>query len=281
VTRRHARVVAGALLAALAIHVGAARAQGISGLTGGGETLEIEADEGIAWRRTDKVYIARGNATATRGELTVEAGTLRAHYRERTDADGTRIHRIEAETDVKLTTPRETAYGARGVYDLDEGVMVLRGGDLRLVTGAETITARKSLAYWTERNLAVARGDAVARRAVEGGERRVAADILAAHLRGENGDLERIEAFRNVRIASPTTFVRGDKGVYIAADGVATLVGDVKISRGENQLNGGYAEVNLTTGVSRLLGAPPDSDAKARVRGLLRPRKDGLDARQQ
>jgi lipopolysaccharide export system protein LptA len=62
---------------------------------------------------------------------------------------------------------------------------------------------------------------------------------------------------------------------------VATLVGDVKISRGENQLNGGYAEVNLNTGVSRLLGAPPDSDAKARVRGLLRPRKDGLDASRQ
>ena len=280
---RHAKslAIAGALVAALGLHPVQARAQGISGLTGGGETLEIEADDGIAWRRQDKVYVARGNATATRGDLTVEAATLRAHYREPDDGGGTEIYRIEAETDVKLSTPRETAHGATGVYDLDQAVMVLRGGDLRLVSGAETITARDSLEYWTERDLAVARGNAVARRTMKGGERRVAAEILAAHLRDGNGDLERIEAFENVRVASPTTFARGDKGVYVADDQVATLVGDVKISRGENQLNGGYAEVNLATGVSRLLGAPPNSDARARVRGLLRPREDGLDARRQ
>jgi lipopolysaccharide export system protein LptA len=279
VTGAGRRAVAGTLiLAALAGPPGAASAQGISGVTEDGQTLEIEAEDGIAWRRQAQVYIARGNARATRGELTVEAATLRAHYRDAADGDGTEIHRIEAETNVKLSTPTETAYGETGVYDLDKAVMVLRGGDLRLVTAKETITARDSLEYWTARNLAVARGNAVARRAMDGGERRVAAAILAAHLRGEAGDLERIEAFENVRVASPTTAARGDKGVYIAAEQVATLVGNVKISRGENQLNGGYAEVNLATGVSRLLGAPPDSDAKARVRGLLRPRKDGLDA---
>lgn len=280
-TRPTARICYMALAATFAFAPGAACSQGISGVTGGGRTLEIEADDGIAWRRQEQVYVARGNAKATRGDLSVEAATLRAHYRRPATGDGTEIYRIEAETNVKLSTPGETAYGARGIYDLDKGVMVLRGDNLRLATGAETITARDSLEYWTERNLAVARGKAVARRKMDGGERRMAAAILAAHLRGGDADVERIEAFENVRIASPTTMARGDKGVYVAADGVATLVGDVKISRGENQLNGGYAEVNLNTGVSRLLGAPPDSDAKARVRGLLRPRKDGLDASRQ
>jgi lipopolysaccharide export system protein LptA len=111
----------------------------------------------------------------------------------------------------------------------------------------------------------------------------VAAEILAAYLAGDEagGDgerIQRIEAFDNVRMAAPDTVVRGDKGVYIADSRMATLVGAVRISRGENQLNGGYAEVNLATGVSRLLGAPPDSEAKARVHGLLRPREEGITA---
>ncbi len=280
---RNDRRLAGVLAAALALAGTPAAGQDISGLTGTGERLEIRAEQGIAWRRQEQVYVARGNATATRADLTVRAQTLTAHYREKTDGDGTTIHRIVAEGDVELTTPDQTVYGKRGVYDLDEAVMVLRGPGLRLVTGAETVTAEDSLEYWTERDLAVARGSAVARRQLpDGGERRVAAEILAAHLTGgADGDsraIERIEAFEDVRMASPDTFVRGDKGVYLARSQIATLVGDVRISRGENQLNGGYAEVNLATGVSRLLGAPPDSEAKARVQGLLRPRDEGITA---
>ena len=285
-TRRTCLVAAALLgLAGALVIPRSAPAQGLSGLTGGGEPLEIQAEQGIAWKRDAQVYVARGNARATRGDLTVDADTLTAHYRERAGTDGTEIHRIVASGNVKLTTPGETAYGDRGVYDLDKAVMVLRGGNLRLVTGSETITAEDSLEYWTARDLAVARGNAVARNQLADGERRVAAQILAAHLAQGNGDagngqreITRIEAFERVRVASPNTFARGDKGVYVTRSRIATLVGDVRISRGENQLNGGYAEVNLSSGVSRLLGAPPDSEAKARVRGLLRPREEGIRA---
>jgi lipopolysaccharide export system protein LptA len=277
----------------LALSVGLAAAplapgwgQGLTGLSGGGGgPLEIRADAGIEWRRAEQVYVARGNAVAARGDLSVRAETLTAHYREAPDGDGTEIYRIEAEGGVKLSSRADTAFGERGVYDLDKAVMVLTGEDLRLETGEQTITASDSLEYWDTRNLAVARGDAVARAPVEGGQRRIAAGILAAYL-GEGtggaseggGEVNRIEAFENVRIASPQAFARGDKAVYVARSRIATLVGNVKVSRGENQLNGGYAEVNLRTGVSRLLGAPPDSSARARVRGLLRPGDDGLDA---
>ena len=259
--------------------------QGLSGLSGGGSALEITAEDGISWRRDEQVYVARGNALATRDDLAVRADKLTAHYREGSEGGGSEIYRIEADGSVQLSTPSETAHGERGVYDLDKAVMVLTGQNLRLVTGSETITARDSLEYWDDKSLAVARGNAVARNTAEtGGERRISANVLTAYFNrdgGENGggqEVRRIEAFENVRVASPNTFARGDRGVYLTRTRVATLVGDVKVSRGENQLNGGYAVVNLETGVSRLLGAPPDSDAKARVRGLIRPGDDGLDA---
>jgi len=263
---------AGFVFLALVLAAAGAEGQGLSGLTGGDDgPLRIEADEGIEWRRNEQVYIARGNAVARRESVTVHGETLVAHYRDRAGGDGTEIHRIEAIGDVRIVGDNETAYGDRGVYDVDKAVVVLTGEDLRLVTGEETITAEDSLEYWEARNLAVARGDAVAVR----GDRRVRADVLTAHFQGDGSAdaqaVSRIEAFDNVQIASPQSFARGDKAVYDTRSRVATLVGNVKISRGENQLNGGWAEVNLETGVSRLRGAPPDSETAARVQGLLAP----------
>src|SRR5262245_22447225 len=45
-----------------------------------GTPVEIESEQGIEWRRNDKVYIARGNATAKRGDSQVFADTLTARY---------------------------------------------------------------------------------------------------------------------------------------------------------------------------------------------------------
>ena len=273
--------LASALLVGLVALNGDVQAQGVSGLTGGGGPLEIEADEGIEWRRGDQVYIARGNATATRGDVTVKAKRLIAHYRTQSDGDGTKIHRIVAEQNVRLISSQDRAFGDRGVYNLDKAVMVLTGRNLRFETGEQRITAEDSLEYWTARKLAIARGGAVA---VNAG-RRISAEILAAHLAGSDAahgastpEVARIEAFDNVRMESGSSFVRGDKAVYIGATRMATLYGNVRVARGDNQLSGGYAEVNLETGVSRLLGAPPDAKAKARVRGLIRPEDDGLAA---
>ena len=260
-----------------------APAQGLGGLTGSGEgSLDIRAEDGIEWRRDEGVYIARGNAEAVRGDLSVNADRLIARYRD-SAGGGSEIHEIEAVGQVRIATPTETAHGKRALFDLDRDVVVLTGGDLRLVTGDETITARDSLEYWAGRRLAVARGNAVARR----GERRLAADVLTAHFvsegagegAGQNTDgVERLEAFGSVEIASPTSVARADKGIYTPDTQLMTLSGDVRLTRGSNQLNGGYAEINLGTGVSRLLGAPPNADAKARVQGLLSPRERDLSA---
>lgn len=276
---------------------GPASAQSAVGITGAGEgPLEIEADEGIEWRRNEQVYVAIGNAVARRGGVAVHADRLVAHYREREASDsedggalgGTEIYRVEAEGSVRIEGESETAYGDQGVYDMDESVVILTGDNLRFVTPDETITARDSLEFWQEKEMAVARGNAVAQQ----GERTIRAGILTAYLTGvkaESGDgeenaesddagsddggasIERIEAFENVRITTAEEVATGDKGIYDTQTQVATLFGDVKLTRGQNQLNGGYAEVNLETGVSRLMGGPPDGDARQRVRGLLQP----------
>ncbi len=300
-----------------------AAAQGLVGGSGQGP-LEIEASDGIEWRRDEQVYIARGNASASRGGVTVYADRLIAHYRKTDDGapddgsgaggsgagesdDGaglstgsTQIYRIEGVGSVRIVDQRSTAQGDKAVYDLDQQVIVLTGDNLRFKTDQETITAEDSLEYWQARDLAVARGDANATR----DDRVIQADVLAARFapeengggaragdgggsNGGSGDgaggdgaggaparqqqIERIEAFDNVRISTPNEFARGNRGVYNTRTEIATLTGNVRITRGENQLNGGWGQVNLRTGVSRLRGAPPEAGGDTRVRALLQP----------
>lgn len=249
----------------------AALGQGLTGLQGGDEPLEINADEGIEWRRDTKQYIARGNARAAQGDTEVFADVLTANYRDGPDGRS-QIYQIDIEGNVRIVSPGETVYADVGRYDLDQAVMVLRGKNLRIVTAEDTITARDSLEYWENLQVAVARGDAVAIRE----DQRLRADSLTAHLREDaNGKMEirRIDAVGRVEIATPTEFITGSKAVYYVQRRFATLSGAVKVTRGENQLNGEYAEVDLVTGISKLMAGPPGSTGSQRVRGLLNPQQ--------
>jgi lipopolysaccharide export system protein LptA len=135
--------------------------------------------------------------------------------------------------------------------------------------------------------MAVARGDAVV---VTADARRVAADTLVAYTTDNpppasakpapasaavkpssdplaaSGKLQRVEAFGNVSIRTPTDTVTGDRGVYVPDTGMARLAGNVRITRGQNQLNGAEADVNMKTGIATLI-----AQRAGRVHGLVVP----------
>lgn len=260
--------LAALFIAILAAWTAPAHAQLLQGE--GDEPVTIEADDGIEWVRDEKLYIARGNAKAVRGELTVSADTLSAAYRPK-DSGGSEVYRMEALGNVEILSTTDRAVGDRAVYDIDQEVIVLLGDDLSFKNGLDTITARDSLEYWETRRLAVARGDAVALRE----NQRIEADVLTAYFNdGPDGEnrIERVDAIGNVKITTPEEVVRGNEGVYDVLREVATLAGNVRVTRGDNQLNGERAEVNLKTGVSRML---PGSGSGGRVKGLFTPQKDG------
>jgi lipopolysaccharide export system protein LptA len=246
------------------------QAQGI-GLPGQSRNtpLEINADEGIEWQQKTQAYIARGNARAAQGDVAVHADTLTAYYREK-QGGGTTIWRIDAENRVRIVSPTQRAFGDKGIYDVDNGILVLTG-NVRMETDTDRITARDSLEYWEKRNLAVARGNAVAER----GENKLRADVLTAHfVKDAEGKsrVKQVDAFDNIVITTPDEIVRSDRAVYDVETGIARLTGSVKITRGPNQLNGEYAEVNLNTGVSRLFGRGGG------VRGIFTPEAVGKPA---
>jgi lipopolysaccharide export system protein LptA len=239
------------------------------GLLGGGKSgspIEIEAESGIEWRRNEKRYIARGNAIAKRGDLTIHADTLTAHYRDKA-AGGSEIWQIEADGHVRLQQPDRTVTGEHAIYNLDTRVLKVTGGALGVDTGKEKLTATDSLEYQDGSQIAIARGNAT----VVQTDRRVRADTMTGHFQHQAGgklDLVRLEADGNVEVKTPDTYATSNKGDYDLKADIMTLSGNVKVTNAGNQFNGEYAEVNVKTGVSRLLGSPSGSGT---VKSLIMP----------
>jgi lipopolysaccharide export system protein LptA len=232
--------------------------------------VEITADQSLEWRQEDRAYLARGNATAMRGEVTIIADEMRAYYRDSAGSNANAgpigqsdIYKLVAQGDVRIRSTDNQVFGATMNYDVDRRIATLSGGGLRLETKQDVVTADESLEYWEADKRAVARGDAIVRRA-EGDAMR--ADLLTAQLKEDaNGELvvDRVEATGNVTITTKQDVIRGSQGVYDVTSGKALVVGNVEISRGGNQLNGQRAEVDLNSGISRLIGSGGP------VRGLL------------
>ncbi|NTU77409.1 MAG: hypothetical protein HGA90_06310 [Alphaproteobacteria bacterium] len=274
---------AGGLILALATPSLAAKEKTLPAATEG--QIEVTADKSLEWYQDTKLYVARGNAKATRGTMTIEADILSAHERDSSApkadnatakegadplAQSGNIDRLTAEGNVHLIDARQEVFGEHAVYDLDRKVATITGSNLKYATTKDVVTARDSLEYHEGKNTALARGKAIA----VYDDRRVEADVLAAHFTsGATGQMEvsSMTAEGNVTVLTKTDVARGDKAVYDLKRNVAVLTGHVRITRADTQLSGDKAEVDFATGQSRLI----NTGKSGRVRALLTPKKSG------
>jgi lipopolysaccharide export system protein LptA len=255
------------------------------------QPIQISAAQGIEWRQNSQEVIATGSAQAVRGDVTVQADQLIAHYRKKAGAaadsatpasadpesalnsGSTQIYELDAIGHVHIFTPTDNAYGDHAVYSMDSAVLVLTGAHLKLTTPHDVITARNSIEYYSVKRQAIARGNAVI---VADNGRSIAADVIVgflappaatpatpapapdqqADILGQSGKLQKVNAIGHVEIQTPTQTATGDSGVYLPDRGLARLGGNVHIISGPNQLSGSDALVNMKTGVATLLAAP-------------------------
>ena len=281
-----------------------------------GGPVTVTALGGIDWNQNDQTVTAHDDARAVRGDVTVTADRLIAHYRKKASAPGAaaaappatvqpaaakpgeagapsdtgnnEIYRLEADGHVHIFTQTDQAWGDHGVYDIDQAVLVLTGHALKLTTPQDVLTARDAMEYWSQKHMAVGRGDASA---TSNDGRRITGDTLVAYTVDNSaprapgappppvkkddkatdplqasGKIQRVEAYGHVQVRTATEIVNGDRGVYVPDTGMARVVGRVHITRGENQLNGAQAIVNMKTGIATIVQTPG-----TRVQGLVVP----------
>ena len=235
--------------------------------------IEITADNGIEWEKNKEILIASGNAKASRGGVTVLAEVLRAYYRKKTTG-GTDLYRLDAAGGVKIFSDTESMEGQTAVLDFEQAILKVDGKKVIYKAGPDTITANQQMEYWERQKMAVARGNAVA---IHKGKT-LRADVLKALLRKNKtgrSEVYIIEAFNNVLIVSDKDRLRSDSAIYKLDSGIVTLKGNVSIIRENSILNGDLAEINLKTGISKLLTVDSvgSREERKRVRGLIYPHR--------
>jgi len=312
---RHRLAIAGT---AVLIGLPLSRAGAQAAPPGDNPPLQIQADSGIEWQQDAHLYIARGNAVAIRGPGEIHADTLIAHYREAKGGGNTgantEIYRVEAEGRVTLKRDTQTVVGDRAVYDVDQAIAVVTGKGLQLTTPTDVVTARDSLDWYDQRQIAVARGNAVATR----NGKTIKADVLTAYLvktapaptaagaqggrtvpapakppvtpaasRGTSGaasgsesKISRVDAQGHVVIHNALDTGRGDFGVYKADTGIATLIGNVVIERGKDVIRGQRGVMDLNNNVSRMMPGGAPGASPQRVQGLFVRQEPGARATQ-
>lgn len=239
-----------------------AQAQGLDLGGAGSGPIEVLADDGIEWQQPKKQFIARGNAQATRGGVTINAPTLIAHYKD-DDGSATDIEVLEALGGVTIKSATETATGQRAVYTVANSLLILygEGTPVTLVTPTETVIAKDRIEYDATTRKATAFGGA----SVKKEDRTLSANTLVAYMEEINGktDMRRVEGVGEVVIVTAQETARGSQGNYDAKTGIATLTGSVTITRDKNVLTGNKAVVNMNSGLSTLYSGGGGTRARA------------------
>ena len=236
------------------------------------EPVEIFAEEGIEWDQNKKKYIASGKAVAKKGLLTVKSDKLEAAYVEKKDSEN-EITRLIAKGNVFIKNDiTEIVGGKNALYDLKKEYFLVQGKNLKLTSNDDELTANSKIEFWKIKNIAVATGNA---KAYKEKKYTISADKLIWHLiETKNGDYEviKILAYENVILKTNNEIAYSNKALYNKTDEICKLFGNVKLNKGENFLTGEYAEMNINSGISKLLPYPkntPKKDEK-RVKALIK-----------
>ena len=164
--------------------------------------------------------------------------------------------------------------GEYAEYKILKDYFLINGRNIILTSEKNTLKSNKKLEYWRSKNIAIATGKAEAKK---DNEFVVLADKLVWYLQEKNQKttVKKLLGFKNVSIKTNNEVAFSDKAIYNNETEICKLYRNVKLQRGESFLTGEYAEVDLRSGISKLLPAPGNKLNENKVRALID--KGGID----
>lgn len=104
------------------------------------------------------------------------------------------------------------------------------------------------------------------------GDMTIYADRLVVRYKEEGGDIDKVEAFGNVRIVQGDRLATAREGVYLSGEQKIILTGDPKVFQGENTVSGKVINYFVNEEKSVVTGGPD-----SRVEAVIHPKEKGAD----
>jgi len=222
--------------------------------------MEISADESLEWHRDQKLYYAKGNATAIDKDTTVTADELFAYYNEK-EKGKLDIWKLEAKSKVLIENNGSKIFGENAEYNMKSGSFIVTGDKVSVVSPDYTMRASKKIEYFENSNKVVATGNVE----IKSTDKTMYSDKAVAYLEDIDGKKQASEIFAtgNVRIVTPTDIITSNKAHYDVKNKTASANENVVISRENSVITGNKADIDMNTGVAKMLSNGDKKRVKA------------------
>ncbi|MDR1476813.1 MAG: hypothetical protein LBI17_01645 [Rickettsiales bacterium] len=216
------------------------------------EDIELSADNGLEWDQKERKITMSENARATSKDYDMRADLIEAFYK-----GDKKIYRIVASGAVGVVSKAETITTDRLAYDFDPEAITLSpdGRPTRLKTKDSEIIADGEVFYNKARFYATATKAEI----IHAGKRLFANDIRIDFAKKTN-EISKIVAKGDIRLVDGEEELLGDEAEYDPKAGMTTLVGNVRLKKGDSaSLSGERIVYDMNAGIARVL---PQKGAK-------------------
>ena len=212
------------------------------------EDMVVNAEDSLEWNRKEAFFHAIGNAEALQGKQEIRAKSLKAFYDPQTIEKT--ITRIIADGDVSFADQSHEGRGRKLDYDATRLTYLLNGPGAAILGPDGLGKAEQTITFNRTVQLVELMKDAEIK--LKDGRHLSGQEIIIYLDDADN--ISRITATGYVTIMQTNgSTATANKIDYNRADDSALLTGNVVVQDGKTKLAGARAEVDFTTGVSKML----------------------------
>ena len=212
------------------------------------DNMVVNAEDSLEWNQKEAFFHAIGNAEALQGKQEIRAESLKAFYDPQTIEKT--ITRIIADGDVSFSDQSHEGRGRKLDYDAISLTYVLNGPDAVILGPDGSGKAEQTITF----NRTVQLVELMKNAEIQLNDgRRLSGQEIIIYL-DDADNISRITATGYVTIMQANgSTATANKIDYNRADNSALLTGNVAVEDGKTKLAGGRAEVDFTTGISKML----------------------------
>ncbi|MDA9714727.1 LPS export ABC transporter periplasmic protein LptC [bacterium] len=224
--------------------------------------FKVEADKSIEYFEKQKIYVASGNAKASKGKFSVKADNITAYMGQ---TENSNMTHMEATGNVIIINQDTIARSNFARYNFKEKIIILKGNTQSIEAKTFKLQSKKIISFDDTQKIATSEGDV---KLVLSGPISIFSKKINAKFDKINNNLISASAKGNVKIETKSETITCNSAKYNNKTNLISLEGNVIIKRNKSILTGEKGYMNLNTRKSKI-----ESSKSKRVKGVFSPIK--------
>ena len=220
--------------------------------------FQVEADKSIEYFEKQKIYVATGNAKASKGNFSIKAEKITAFMGKNKNSN---ITDIESTGNVIIIDQETIAKSSFAKYNFKNKFIILKGDNQSVESKKFRLVSKKIISFDNINKIANSEGDV---KLFLSGPTTISSERINANFDKMNNTLISASAQGKVKIQTKSETITCNLAKYDNKTNIITLKNNVIIKRDKSVLTGEKGYMNLKTRKSKI-----ESSKSQRVKGIF------------